>query len=380
MISRNARKKLRLPSGFHFSSKRKVKTMLSNSSTSRLHLSAKWAFSTRRVGRSDIRGYLPDVASAEAGDLILGRVVSIGQHPRIQLVSGRPSKLYPGDLVVLPCGARYAPDQFEGVAEIDPNGCDMLAGGGCLGRMVSRNDTIKTPTRVQPIGRLTGVSGQVINLSAFSFPKATARPSIPVIAVIGTSMNSGKTTATAALAHGLKTAGWQVAALKGTGTGSFGDFNEYVDAGAHFVADFTDAGMVSTYLQPVSRVKAGIVDLLAAAEASGAEVAVLEIADGIFQLETDALLRDNEFRSFVSSYVFACGDAVAAAGGVAALAKLGIEPLALTGLLSCSPMASAEAKTATGISVMTQAQLHDPIEANRLAALAGARLQLAGAA
>jgi hypothetical protein len=113
--------------------------MLSPTSNSKLHLGAKWAFSTRRVNRSDIQGHVTDVASAKAGDLILGRVVSIGQHPRIQLTSGRPSKLYPGDLVVLPCGARYAPDQFEGLAEIDPEGCDMLAGGGCLGRMVSRN-------------------------------------------------------------------------------------------------------------------------------------------------------------------------------------------------------------------------------------------------
>jgi Domain of unknown function (DUF1611_C) P-loop domain len=359
---------------------RKANIMLSNSSASKLHLGAKWAFSTRRVNRSDIQEYVADVASAKSGDLILGRVVSIGQHPRIQLASGRPSKLYPGDLVVLPCGARYAPDQFEGLAEIDPDGCDMLAGGGCLGRMVSRNDSIKVPTRVQPIGRLTGKSGQVINLRTFALPTAKSRPTIPVIAVIGTSMNSGKTTATAALAHGLKTAGWKVAALKATGTGSFGDFNEYVDAGAHFVADFTDAGMVSTYLEPLSRVKTGIADLLAGAEASGAEIAVMELADGIFQLETAALLCDDEFRSLVSSYVFACGDAVAAAGGAAALAKLGIEPVALTGLLSCSPMASTEAKTATGISVMTQSQLHDPIEANRLAALAGARLQFAGAA
>ena len=50
----------------------------------------------------------------------------------------------------------------------------------------------------------------------------------------------------------------EVAALKATGTGAFGDFNAYTDAGAGYVADFTDVGMVSTYRQPLSRIEAGL--------------------------------------------------------------------------------------------------------------------------
>jgi Domain of unknown function (DUF1611_C) P-loop domain len=351
-----------------------------NSIFPKLQTMSKWAFSTRRVDRSQAVGFDTNLAATRAGDLILGRVISIGQHPRIQLTSGRPAKLYAGDLVVLPCGSRYAPDQFEGLAEIEADGCDMLAGGGCLGRMVARHEAVKPPTRVQPIGRLTRQGGEVINLDAFRLPKTRSKPGIPVIVVIGTSMNSGKTTATVALTHGLTAAGWKVAAVKGTGTGSFGDFNDYVDAGAHFVADFTDVGMVTTYREPLSRVKAGITDLLSAAEQAGAEITMMEIADGIFQLETAALLADTEFCSGVAGYVFACGDAVAASGGVTALGKLAITPMALTGLLSCSPMASAEARTSTGINVTTQSQLLDPIEANRFAALAGAKRTLHRAA
>ncbi|MFC3396821.1 hypothetical protein [Brenneria rubrifaciens] len=84
---------------------------------------AKWAFSTRRIDPALVAGINADVTAATAGQLILGRVVSIGQHQRIQLVVGRHATLYPGDLVVLPCGARYAPDQFEGVG-------DLAAGNG----------------------------------------------------------------------------------------------------------------------------------------------------------------------------------------------------------------------------------------------------------
>ncbi len=330
----------------------------------------KWAFSARRIPRDLVAGLDPDVAAARAGHLILGRVLSVGQHGRIQLAEGRPATLYPGDLIVMPCGARYAPDQFEGLAEIDPDGCDMLAGGGCLGRMVWRHDKMKTPTRVQPVGRLTDATGRVLSTGDFALPQVGQAAGIPLIVVVGTSMNSGKTTATVALTHGLTRAGWAVAALKGTGTGSFGDVNDYADAGAAFVGDFTDAGMVTTYLEPLDRVKAGIRALLAAAERHGATVAVMEIADGIFQKETAALLADADFVAGMSGCVFACGDAVAAAGGVTVLAAQGMRPLCLTGLLSCSPMASTEAEAMTGVAVVTRAGLMDPAVASGLLAKA----------
>ena len=89
---------------------------------------AKWAFSTRRVNQADAVNMRRDVTSAVSGDLLIGRVLSIGSHARVQLTDGRPSELYAGDLIVAACGARYASDQFEGVARIAAEGADMLAG------------------------------------------------------------------------------------------------------------------------------------------------------------------------------------------------------------------------------------------------------------
>src|SRR5665811_1941097 len=123
-----------------------------NNKAQKLFRQAKWAFSTRRVDQADAYGYLKNFEQSRPGDLILGRVASIGQHRNIQLIQGRPSKLFVGDLVVLACGARYAPDQFEGIATISPNGCDMLAGGGCIGKMISRDERIKSATTILPLG------------------------------------------------------------------------------------------------------------------------------------------------------------------------------------------------------------------------------------
>ena len=325
---------------------------------------AKWAFSTRRVCQNDAKGLSTDFETARAGDLVLGRVTTISSHRRIQMTSGRPSQLYPDDLIVLACGARYAADQFEGYAEISSKGADMLAGGGCLGRMVFRNSTVKPPTRVQPLGLLTNADGLPLNLSDYALPEVTAKAQIPVICVVGAGMNAGKTTATAALIYGLRRAGYTVAGLKGTGTGAFGDFNAYTDAGATYVGDFTDVGMVSTYREPMGRITEGIARLIVEAETQGCDVAVLEIADGVLQRETAALLADPTVRGRMSGFVYACGDPLSAAGGVSVLRSHGIRPDVLTGMLSCSPMASAEAEAATGIAVMTKADLSDPAGAS----------------
>ncbi|WP_265501647.1 hypothetical protein [Paracoccus beibuensis] len=94
---------------------------------------AKWTFATRRVDTSVVAGLDTAFDKARAGDLILAQVERLGQHRRVQLTSGRPSLIYSGDMIVLACGARYAPDRFEGEAKIDASSADLLAGGGCIG-------------------------------------------------------------------------------------------------------------------------------------------------------------------------------------------------------------------------------------------------------
>ncbi len=229
---------------------------------------AKWAFATRRVPREHAVCLSEALADAISGDLVLGRVERIGSQKRIQLAEGRNSTLYEGDLVVLACGNRYAPDQFEGLAELDPNGADLLAGGGVLGRMRHRHARMSAPTRMVPLGLVANKSGEVINLADYALQPAPRPEGLTVICAVGASMNSGKTTAVASLAHGLTRAGHWVAAIKATGTGAFGDFNAFVDTGANYVADFIDAGMVSTYRQPPDRIESGLNTLLAHAASS----------------------------------------------------------------------------------------------------------------
>ena len=324
---------------------------------------AKWAFSTRRVNKDDAVLLNKDVKSGKSGDLVLARVQQIGSHERVQLRDGRPANIFIDDLIVAACGARYASDQFEGIAEIDPELTDLLAGGGCMGKMRYCHEKMKKPTKVVPVGLLTDGANKTLNLDRYAMLPSLSPRSIHAIGVVGAAMNSGKTTSVASLVHGFKRAGFRVAALKVTGTGSFGDFNAYVDAGADFVADFTDAGMVSTYMQPIRRIIQGMDTLMNAAANAGCEVAVVEFADGLLQLETAALLKNPEVRKTFSGFLYAVPDSLAALGGYQTLATVDITPLALTGIISRSPLNMKEAEAATGLPVLTREALRDPAQA-----------------
>jgi len=280
------------------------KMYLVDANTHTVPVDAKWAFTTRRVNRSDIAGVSTAFANAVPGDLVLGQITEIGQHKNIQLESGRQSVSHVGDHVVLVVGDRYAPDQFEGVAELDPNGADLIAGGGLVGKAVAAHGRMSKPTQIAPLGLLTDQFGEVINIVTYGLANRSIPDDVTVIGVFGTSMNSGKTTAAASLAHGLKRAGYDVAGVKATGTGAFGDYNAFRDGGVS-VLDFTDAGMATTYKMPLDRIENGFETLVGTSAEGGARIVVVEFADGVFQKETNAILKESGVRTRLDATMFA---------------------------------------------------------------------------
>ena len=290
---------------------------------------AKWTFATRHVRRQDAAALCAHVGAARAGELILARVEKMGGHKRVQLSDGRHSALWDGDRIVVACGDRYAVDQFEGSARIAPDDCWLLAGGGLAGRLDARHEKMSAPTRLTPIGRVVDRRGAPLALHRYALPRgAGGRPDV-VIGVVGAGMNAGKTTAAAALIRGLTTAGVATAGLKATGTGAFGDVQAYEAAGARHVGDFTDDGLASTYRLPTPRVVAALDALLGHAAQAGCEAAVVEIADGLLQRETAALLGDPGIAARFDGLVYAAGDALSALGGLDWLERRGLRALAV---------------------------------------------------
>lgn len=303
---------------------------------------AKAAYTTRHVPVRDLTGLVGGTPTA--GDLVLAKVSEIGQHKRLETPEGRRATLFPGDEVLVCFANRYAPDQFEAVVPVDLQPCDLVAAGGVAATMVSLHADMAEPTRLDPIGLVTTADGDVANLRRWRLRDDLVGPARPwTIAVIGTSMNAGKTTTAAGIARGLTAAGRTVAAAKVTGTGAGGDAWLLADSGASPVLDFTSVGLASTYLCDPEVVLDAFHTLHAHLAGSGADVAVIEVADGVFQRETAALIASAEFADRVDAVVFAAGDAMGAMAGVAHLRDLGLPVVAASGLLTCSPLATSEA-------------------------------------
>ncbi len=250
---------------------------------------AKRAFTTRRVALDRARLLLTGGTRPMAGDLLLCRVVEPGQHKALQLASGRPSTLFPGDELLLAAGNRYAPDQFEAYLPDGTGPCHLVAAGGLGGRVESRFERMGEPTRLEALGLVADASGRPLNLADFRIHPPRALRRIPTIAVLGTSMNAGKTTAAAHLVRGLVLSGVVVGAAKVTGTSAPGDLTLVLDAGAATALDFTDVGHASTFLLDEPALEETFTALIDALVAAGAEVAVLEVADGLYQRETAML-------------------------------------------------------------------------------------------
>lgn len=345
-------------------------------------LAAKHAYSTRSVADHVRAAAELDLVESDyrprLGDVVLARVVEIGQHKRLESPVSRRQILFPGDEVLLAYGSRYAADQFLAEIPEDLGPCHLAAAGGLASRVVDQHAAVDEATLLEPVGVLRDGEG-VVSLqrtAAYSVAEGVAdhphRPAhdVTVIGVLGTSMNSGKSTVLAHLAHGLAAAGLTVAAGKATGTGAGNDSGLFGDAGAHRVLDFTDFGIPSTYRLPYECVRdvfAALTDELAVGHPRP-DVVLVEIADGLFQGETARLITDPVYTRTVDMTVFAAGEALGAAGGTQVLTSLGQRPGLVSGVLTASPIATVEACREVDAPVVPTFDLSDPAVASQIIA------------
>jgi hypothetical protein len=314
---------------------------------------AKQAFVTRRVDLAEAWA-LSRRHAPRTGDLVLATVTELGHHSRIELSNGRRAQLYVGDEIVVAYGQRYAPDQFEAIVPKAFGPCQLVAGGGIAAKMLARHAQTRKPTEIAPSGVLVGADGSPLNLCQFALSRPTQWPiARNVIAIVGTSMNAGKTTLAANLIRGLTLGGVRVGACKVTGTGSGGDLWNMIDAGAVHAFDFTDVGYSTTAGLDIAAVDRAANTLVSHIEELGADVIVVEIADGLLQRETAALLDPcSTFSSRIDSLFLAAADSMGAHAGAEWLRARSLPLRAISGLLTASPLASLEAQTATGVDVI----------------------------
>jgi hypothetical protein len=331
---------------------------------------SKIAYSCRRVDFKKAHNLVTDKRQPVSGDLVLCKVEQLGRLTKLELRNGRRAHIFPGDRIILCYGDRYAPDYYEAIVPGPMQPCDLAATGGIAGHVIARHEKVSAPTLLIPQGMIADKAGKVLNIMDFALKPAGPVSGKPlVLMVLGTAMNSGKTTVVSSLVRGLVNAGLNAGAAKLTGTGSGPDVWLMKDCGAEPVLDMVDAGLASTYKQPTRRIAGAIRLLTDHLAKSGVDAIVLEVADGLYHEETQALLGiaspatkagQNHLADLADGVVFAASDAMGARTGVDMLRHAGMPILAVAGMLTRSPLAVREARENIGLPVLGREVLSAP--------------------
>lgn len=331
------------------------------------------AFTTRTVPASSLIGLLEGEAVPRAGDLVLARVDAVRNHIRVHRPDGSRKHLFEGDELILVYGDRYAPRQFEARVPDSLGPCHLVAAGGIAAEVLTSHARIrKGATTLTPIGLVANSAGYRVNLADWALPAGRDFDRDPpvTIAVCGTSMDSGKTTLAAYLTRGLVHAGQRVGYAKVTGTGAGGDPWLLRDAGAREVLDFIDAGVVSTHRVDPEHLEWILGCLWSRLRDAELDTVILEVADGLLQTETAALLSSPLFKRLSDAVFFACADSMGAVAGIEWLRARGLPVLGIGGTITRSPLQLREAIDGVGVAAFDRRDLADPATALKIFHLA----------
>ena len=265
------------------------------------------------VGRTELPTPLElgDSSHPVAGDVVACLVQEVNAaYPLLELFDGAELSLSRGKVILGVLGVRKALHGFSGrVPKQLKRGqrLYLLNKGGVIGDCTAFHRDLEWPSQVEYLGTVRR-DGTTVNIgdSALNFIRAPL-PRIPLIAVLGTCMNSGKTTVCKRIIEGLVETGKPVNAGKVAGVACRHDVLEMAKSGAGKTLSFHDFGLPSSAeidsLIPVAR---SMIHHLAVSQT---DCLVLEMGDGIlggYQVST--LFADKEFLGIRACTVICAND------------------------------------------------------------------------
>lgn len=325
----------------------------------RLHLD-KIASVTARLALDDNAVVSEDIP-AEAGTVVACRVLNAKRsYNTLEDVHGRKLALHPGDVIAGALGHRNALYGYSGVVPDEVKVGDqlqLLNLGGVIGTGAETCPSHGEPFQLQVLGSVlefpylatrVGVPANIQRaaLECGTMPDAADLP--PLVVLVGTCMDAGKTTAAAALIHQWSHGGLHVAAGKLTGVSLRRDVLEMRDCGAHPVGLFTDFGVVTTDESNAVRAAHGLVRHLAESEP---DRIVLEMGDGLLgTYGVRALLADPALSAAITATVVCAQDPVGAHGAQRILREeYGLETDLLSGRVTDTPVGLAFCRDNLGV-------------------------------
>ena len=247
-------------------------------------------------------------------------------YDQLELASGRMAKISKGDVIAGALGQRRALMGFYGVIPEKVKAGDtlnILNIGGVIGKATSYNRDYGLPLKVEVVGAACR-NGNALNIADGAKKLASRLQStMPIVAVSGTSMNSGKTLVASKIVQELTWKGYTVVVAKVSGVSALRDTLNMMDHGAVKALSFLDFGYPSTVeSEDVPRIAKGALNILAENEP---DVAVVELGDGMLgDYGVGTFFSDPEIAAAISCNIVCAIDPVGAWGITTLMKEKGI--------------------------------------------------------
>lgn len=285
-----------------------------------------FASSVGRLGLSNPVDLTREVPS-DAGTVVVVR--TLGENPRypdLELADGTNARIRTGQVIAGVLGSRQALRGFVGYApyKIAPGDrLNLLNLGGVVGRFIDGHKDLGEAIPVEVLGAVAR-GRRALNLRDAALEEVPLLgASKPIVLVLGSCMNVGKTAAATEIVRLFTQAGQKVGAAKVSGIACLRDLRKFEAAGAVKVYSFLDCGVPSTIdAEDVGQVARTILGHL---NREAIDAIVLELGDGILgHYRVDGVLTDRTVMDAVKAVVFCASDLVSAWGGRQLLDERGI--------------------------------------------------------
>jgi len=266
----------------------------------------------------------------EIGSIVAVKVISVNQnYNKLELSSGRNVELSEGDIVIGALGNRLASTGMCGYVPEELNKFDkinLLNLGGVIGLSKDHNVLLGSATECEILGSLSSNLNKSLNLKDFiTINKDTSNIDKPLVAVLGTGIDSGKTTVTSFLIKSLHNYIEKISACKLAGTASQKDLYSYEDSGANNVFDFVDYGLPSTCLINQEKVIESSISIINKASKDN-DLVFVELGDGYHgQYGTKEIIENKEISKNIKIIVICAYDVSGAVNILENLNKYGFK-------------------------------------------------------
>ena len=262
----------------------------------------------------------------------------------VEAPTGRVMAIVPGDVFLATPGHRQSTKWVDGkipAGGLTPGGhYRVLAECGLVGELVGNSPSEKDHLGHRGVSRkFYGEGGGGLNIRQFAVPgPAGPNRNMALYLVLGTSGDSGKTTAGLAVLRALRMQGYAtVTALKATGVPVVGGISRYRDFGAAQVFDCVDFGMPATDPSGRDGISEAFDRMLDYCLSLPADALVVECGGDLFGANVPAFLKCLRLRCPDPKIVLAATNALGALGATRVLSDMGLAISLITGPCTNTP-------------------------------------------